>query len=67
MPCSRGILKLFGAAALLISPVSAQNSVVPQPQIWAAKPDIAAFEKLENDRLARAQKAINAMIAVKGN
>jgi hypothetical protein len=34
--------------------------------IWAAKPDIDAFEKLENDRLARAQKAITTMIAVKG-
>ncbi len=38
---------------------------VSQPTIWSAKPDVAAFEKIENDRLAAAQKAIDEVIAVK--
>jgi len=33
--------------------------------MWSAKPDVAAFEKIENDRLAAAQRAINQLIAVK--
>ena len=36
-----------------------------QPTIWSAKPDVAAFEKIENDRLAAAQKAIDEVVAVK--
>ena len=36
-----------------------------QPTIWSAKPDVAAFEKIENDRLAAAQKAIDEVGAVK--
>ena len=28
--------------------VSAQKITVEQPTIWASKPDIAAFEKIEN-------------------
>ena len=36
-----------------------------QPTIWSAKPDVTAFEKIENDRLAAAQKAIDEVVAVK--
>ncbi len=36
-----------------------------QPTIWSTKPDVAAFEKIENDRLAAAQKAIDEVVAVK--
>ena len=36
-----------------------------QPTIWSAQPDVAAFEKIENDRLAAAQKAIDEVVAVK--
>src|SRR5579863_7080694 len=43
--------------------VSAQKLTVPQPTIWASKPDIAAFEKIENDRLAAGQQAIDALLA----
>jgi thimet oligopeptidase len=60
------ILSTLGAYAVLASPVMAQEAVVSQPPIWAAKPDIVAFEKMENDRLSRAQQAIDALIAVKG-
>jgi thimet oligopeptidase len=37
-----------------------------QPTVWAAKPDAAAFERIENDRLEAAQKAIDRLVAVKG-
>ncbi len=36
-----------------------------QPPLWASKPDVAAFEKIENDHLAAADKAIAALTAVK--
>src|SRR5579871_502287 len=44
--------------------VSAQK--ISQPTIWAAKPDVAGFEKIENDRLAAAQASIDKLVAVKG-
>ncbi len=37
-----------------------------QPPLWAAKPDVAAFEKMENDHLAATQRAIDEIVAVKG-
>jgi thimet oligopeptidase len=43
----------------------AQTVSVSQPTIWAAKPDVAAFEKIENDRLAAAQASIDTLVAVK--
>jgi len=66
MPCSRSILRWVGAAAVLLSPVLAQDAVISQPQIWAARPDIPAFEKLENETLARAQRAIEGVTTVTG-
>jgi thimet oligopeptidase len=45
---------------------SAQNVSVSQPTVWATKPDVTAFEKLENDRLAGAQASIDKLVAVKG-
>jgi thimet oligopeptidase len=54
-------LPLFLAAAL-----SAQNLTVSQPTIWATKPDVAAFEQMENDRLAAGRAAIDTLVAVKG-
>jgi thimet oligopeptidase len=45
--------------------VSAQSVTISQPTVWAGKPDIAAFEKMENDRLAVAQQAIDTLVAVK--
>jgi Zn-dependent oligopeptidase len=54
-------LPFFLAAVL-----SAQNITVSQPTIWASKPDVSAFEKIENDRLAAGQRAIDTLIAAKG-
>ncbi len=51
---------------ILSAVLSAQNVSVSQPTIWASKPDVAAFEKIENDRLAAGQRAIDTLLAVKG-
>ena len=45
---------------------AAQDELKNQPSVWASKPDIAAFEKIENGRLAAAQSSIDAIVAVKG-
>jgi thimet oligopeptidase len=50
---------------LLVAAVPAQD-LKSQLPIWAANPDIAAFEKSENARLAAADLSIQAVIAVKG-
>jgi thimet oligopeptidase len=46
--------------------LSAQNITVSQSTIWAAKPDVGAFEKIENDRLAAGQRAIDTLLTAKG-
>jgi thimet oligopeptidase len=45
--------------------LAAQTMPPSQPPLWSAKPDVAAFEKIENDRLAAAQHSIDAIVAVK--
>jgi thimet oligopeptidase len=54
-------LPIFLAAVL-----SAQTVTVTQPTIWATKPDVAAFEKIETDRLAAGVRAIDTLLAAKG-
>jgi thimet oligopeptidase len=51
---------------LLAAVLSAQHITVSQPTMWASKPDVAAFEKIETDRLAAGQRAIDTMLAAKG-
>lgn len=53
---------------LLLLPLmtlSAQTYTVSQPTIWAAQPDVAAFEKIENDHLAAANASIATLVAAK--
>ena len=52
---------------LLAAVVSAQRIPVSQPTVWASKPDFAAFEKIETDRLAAAQRSIETLLAAKGS
>jgi len=55
------------ALLLFLSLLNAQTSpTVKQAPLWAGKPDIPAFEKLENDRLERAQRSIDQILAVAG-
>ena len=44
----------------------AQDLIHAQPPIWSAKPDAGAFEKIENERISAAQRAVDKVIAVSG-
>ena len=57
---------LLGIAFILVSMLSAQNLTVSQPTIWAGRPDVSGFEKIENDRLDAGKRAIDELLAVKG-
>ena len=51
--------------ASLTSGAFGQDLLKSQPPLWSTRPDIAAFENSENDRLAVAQHSIEAIVAVK--
>jgi thimet oligopeptidase len=46
--------------------LSAQRVTVSQPTVWATKPDVAAFEKIENDRLDAGARSIDTLVVAKG-
>ena len=52
------------AILFLVATVCAQEAPKDQPPLWSAKPDVTAFEKIENTRLAAAQHAIDQVLAV---
>jgi thimet oligopeptidase len=56
----------FFLPAFMTTLITAQNLSVSQATVWATKPDVAAFEQIENDRLAAAQASVDKQIAVKG-
>ena len=60
------ILILIACFTVLATPAGAQQNSNSQKPIWTSKPDSAAFEKIENDHLAAAQKLLDQMLAVKG-
>lgn len=64
---SSRVLMVFAFCLTLFSAASAQNAsqLTVQPTIWASKPDAAGFEKIENDRLAAAQKFVDQITSVK--
>jgi thimet oligopeptidase len=60
--------KILGCAAVMVlcvASVLAQMSPASQPPLWSAKPDVAAFDKVEDEHLAAAQKLLDALVAVK--
>ncbi len=60
-------LGLFFCLPLILAAVlSAQKVTLSQPTLWATKPDVAAFEKIETDRLAAAQRSIDSLLAAAG-
>jgi thimet oligopeptidase len=63
------IAKRFVSAALClflgVSIAFAQKVSLSQPTLWANQPDVPAFEKAENDRLAAAQSSIDSLVASK--
>ena len=54
------------AIILFMANAWAQMSPAPQKPLWTDKPDVAAFEKTENDHLAAADRFIAALVAAKG-
>jgi thimet oligopeptidase len=53
-------------ALALVCGAHAQEAPKSQPPLWSGKPDITAFNKIEDDRLAAGQKFVDSMLAVKG-
>ena len=66
MPTIRFTIRLAFAFLLVVGIAAAQDELKNQPTVWASKPDIAAFNKVENDHLAAAQKSIDQLLAVQG-
>src|SRR5690242_4231389 len=60
------ILTVLCLPFALVAVSSAQRISVAQPTLWANKPDVSAFEKAVNERLAAAQHAIDTLVAAKG-
>ncbi len=60
------VISLVMFCLMFASILSAQSVSVAQPTIWSAQPDVAGFEKIENDRLAAANASIDTLVAVKG-
>ena len=56
----------FCLPLVLAAVLSAQKITVSQPTIWASKPDVTAFEKIETDRLAAGKRSIDNLLAAKG-
>jgi Zn-dependent oligopeptidase len=65
MPTCVSLASLMLLPFLAIS-AGAQDWSNVQPPLWSARPDVAAFEKTENGRLAAAQQAMDRILAVKG-
>jgi thimet oligopeptidase len=55
------------AFLLLVTTGFAQTLPQDQPPLWSSRPDAGAFEKLENDRLAAAQRSIDRIVALSGS
>jgi thimet oligopeptidase len=55
------------AVLLLFAATGVAQDLKTQPTVWASQPDIAAFDKIENEHLAAAQRAIDQIVAVKGS
>jgi thimet oligopeptidase len=60
----RWVFVLILASAVSIA--GARDMPADQPPLWSTKPDVNAFEKIENGRLAAAQRSIDDIVAVKG-
>jgi thimet oligopeptidase len=59
------LLATIGLCGISLT-ASAQTATVVQAPVWINKPDVAAFEKIENEHLAAGERAIEQILAVKG-
>ena len=60
--------KISGYGLIVVFMAASAWAQMPasQPPLWHAKPDVAAFEKVENEHLAAADRFIATVVAVKG-
>src|SRR5436190_8996274 len=56
----------LGWIPVFLAAAGAQQVPQSQTHLWAAKPDVAAFEKLEAGRLTEAQRHLDRVLAVTG-
>ena len=56
----------YGLVVILLAAGAWAQMPASQPPLWNAKPDVPAFEKVENEHLAAAQRSLDALIAIKG-
>jgi thimet oligopeptidase len=66
MLMARRTIRLIFVCSWIVLAGWAQQAPQLQAPLWSSKPDVAAFEKIENDHLAAAQRAIENLVAVKG-
>ena len=64
-PLSRS-LALLSVALTSMLPAQADTPSTLQPSLWAAQPDVAAFDRSIDDHLAKARASIARLVAVKG-
>src|ERR1700730_11315973 len=58
---------VFGLITASVAAIAgARDLPRDQPPVWSTKPDVNAFEKIENGRLEAAQRSIDKIVAVKG-
>lgn len=55
---------LLAAIAFSFATCVAHQMPKNQPPVWSAKPDIAAFERVENERLAGAEQSLDRLLTV---
>jgi thimet oligopeptidase len=56
-----------GFVVLLVTVTAGgQEIAANQPPLWGTRPDVVAFEKMENDRLTAAQTAVDQVVSAKG-
>jgi len=66
MPAAIRIIVLAFALAVITRSADAQSPAAPQPSVWAAKPDVTAFDKSVDEHLAAANRSIQKLVNVKG-
>jgi len=59
-------VRVLFLCAWIASIASAQQASTSQAPLWSAKPDVTAFEKIENDHLSAAQRTVESLVAAKG-
>jgi thimet oligopeptidase len=65
IPAVKALCAFVLTVAPFLNATAFAQDIDAQPPVWSAKPDLGAFEKIENDHLVAAQRAVDALVAVK--